>query len=204
VSLRNQGFSPRHEGVAIYDGAVRRTNVTPGHTGSNAIEFSASADTLYGYNNETTEYGFRRMAVDGSGVMVLDVHDSFNPAGALIEGFGVDIRFNGGRIYSTTGRVIDPVNRTILGTFVLPAGASAVAPDTATPAGRVYFLSNAAGWTIRAYSQDSVQPPAAIMSLPAVISTANSLVRCGANCLAYIETGASGKVILAQSAALVP
>lgn len=204
VSLRNQGFSPRHEGVAIYDGAVRRTNVTPNHTGSNVIEFSASADTLYGYNNETTEYGFRRMAVGASGVTVLDVQGSFpNPPGALIEG-SADIRFNAGRIYTTTGRVIDPVNRSILGTFVLPAGASAVAPDTAAPTGRVYFLSNSAGWTVRAYAQTSAQPPAAIMSVPGagVSDSASSLIRWGSNGLALRTSG--GKVFIVNSAALVP
>src|SRR5712692_6246356 len=107
VSRKYQGFSPRHAGVAVYDSGVRRPTQTPGHTGSNVIQFSASADTLYGYNNETTEFGFRRMRVDDSGVTILD------STGNLISGFGVDIRFDSGdwQIYSTTGRVIDPVER---------------------------------------------------------------------------------------------
>ena len=49
VSLKKKGFSPRHEGVAIYNGdGTRRTQMTPGHTGSNVIEFSASAASYTG------------------------------------------------------------------------------------------------------------------------------------------------------------
>jgi hypothetical protein len=190
-------------GVAVFDGVNRRTNMTPTQTGSNVIEFSASADTLYGYNNETTGFGFYTMTVDASGITVANVHDSFNPAGALISGFGTDIRFNAGRIYSTTGRAIDPVNRTLLGTpYVLPSGALSVAPDSATQAGRVYFLSNSGGWTVRAYSQTSAQPPAAIMSFPTAAGTASSLVRWGTNGLAFLTS--TGQVFVINSAALVP
>ena len=203
VSLVNSCCSPRHEVVAIFDGVNRRANATQNFYGGNVIEFSSSASTLYGYNNETTGYDFYTMAVDASGVAVTNVHDSFNPAGALIEGFGVDMRFNSGRIYSTTGRVIDPVNRAILGTFVLPGGiAAAVAPDTTSTAGRVYFLSNVSGWTIRAYSATSAQPPATIMSVPAASGTASSLVRWGTNGLAFLTS--AGQVFVIDSAALVP
>ena len=47
---------------------------------ANVIEFSASAGTLYGYNNETTEFGFRTMAVTASGVTVTDNYTSFQIA----------------------------------------------------------------------------------------------------------------------------
>jgi hypothetical protein len=66
VSRKNTGVSPRHAGVAIYDNGIQRPITTPRHTGSNVIEFG-SATRLYGYNNESTEYGFRRMTVDASG-----------------------------------------------------------------------------------------------------------------------------------------
>src|SRR5207253_9480150 len=75
ASLQFKGLSPRHAGVAVFDDGVARQTQTPAHTGSNVIEFSATANMLYGYNNETTEFGFRRMIVDASGVSVLDVYD---------------------------------------------------------------------------------------------------------------------------------
>ena len=43
------------------------------HTGSNVIAFGATAGRLYGYNNETSEFGFRRMDVTASGVTVLEI-----------------------------------------------------------------------------------------------------------------------------------
>ncbi|HKP16869.1 MAG TPA: hypothetical protein VJT84_00225 [Gaiellaceae bacterium] len=132
ISRRNVGFSPRHEGVAVYDDGVKRANETPGHTGSNVIEFGASASRLYGYNNETTEFGFRRMTVTGTGVTTQDV------AASLISGFGVDMEFDDGRMYATNGRVIDPEARTLLGTFPFPS-AGPIEPDTAH--GKVFHVA---------------------------------------------------------------
>ena len=37
ISRKNNGFSPRHEGVVIYDNNVMRPTTTPDHTGSNRI-----------------------------------------------------------------------------------------------------------------------------------------------------------------------
>lgn len=111
VSRRNQGFSPRHAGVAIYDNGVARPATTPDHTGSNVIEFGNNSTRLYGYNNESTEFGFRTMAVGSTGVSTTNV------AANLMGGFGVDFIFGGNRVFSTTGRVIDPVSRTLLGTI---------------------------------------------------------------------------------------
>lgn len=133
VSRMNAGFSPRHAGVAIYDEGVKLPDETPRHTGSNVIEFGSSATRLYGYNNETTEFGFRRMTVGSSGVSTVDV------AGGVISGFGVDIEFDGGKVYATNGAVIDPEARTLLGTYQV-SSAGPVEPDAAH--GKVYFVSS--------------------------------------------------------------
>ena len=203
VSLRYQGFSPRHQGVAVFDDAVRRATVTPGHTGSNAIEFSASAGTLYGYNNETTEFGFRRMAVDASGVTVLDVHDSFHASGALISGFSVDIKFHAGLIYATSGRVIDPVARTLVGTLnPLPGIGVLVEPDTAN--GRVFTLafdSAVSSWVVRAYDSTSLT----LLGSEVVAGTSGdhgNLLRWGTRGLAFRNNG--GQILVTQSSALLP
>ena len=134
VSRKYSGVSPRHAGVGIYDNGVPRTNATAGHTGSNVIEFGPSATTLYGYNNETTEFGLRTMSVDATGVMVLDVTQN------LISGFGVDIKYDGGRIYSTSARVIDPVTKTLIGTFAVDTSFFPVQVEPDSSVGRVFFL----------------------------------------------------------------
>lgn len=137
VSLRNQGFSPRHEGVAIYDGAQRRPSTTGDHTGANRIEF-ASSGLIYGYNNETSEFGLRTIAVGADGLSTTAVR------GHLISGYGVDIKFDGGYIFSSSGRVIDPVSGVIEGIYDLCGGwcySGALEPDSA--AGVTYFASAA-------------------------------------------------------------
>lgn len=184
ISRKFQGSSPRHAGVAIYDDGVKRPVETPTHTGSNVIEFSATASRLYGYNNETTEFGFRRMTVDASGVSVLDATQS------LIAGFGVDIKFDGGRIYTTSGLIIDPEARTLIGTFTGIEFGYPVEPDSSV--GRTYFLIppilGGVPWTINAFNQNTFVPLAAI-DIPGVSGSAGGLIRWGTNGLAFRTSG---------------
>ena len=180
VSRRNINISPQHAGVAIYDDGVIRPVTTPGHTGSNVIEFSG-ASTLYGYNFESTEFGFRTMSVAPSGVTITNVRTN------LISGFGTDIQFEGGRVYSSRGHVVDPVNGTLLGTFQFQAGFDprSVAADAAL--GRAFFLiSNSATTRILAFDLNTFALTGSI-TLPAqgLSSTLSSLIRWGDNGLAF-------------------
>ena len=100
VSRKKSGFSPRHEGVAIYDKGIQRPTTTPGHTGSNRIEFTSS-DALVGYNNETTEFGIRDIQVDMSGVTNANVSEN------VVSGFQTDFIFHDDHMYFTNGRVVD-------------------------------------------------------------------------------------------------
>jgi hypothetical protein len=93
---------PRHGGVAVFDGGVRRALTTAAHTGANRIEFSSDPALLYGYNDQSTEFGFRRIRVDAQGATELDVTRS------LIKGFDIEIDHAAGRVYAGSGRVIDP------------------------------------------------------------------------------------------------
>ncbi len=173
VSLRRPGVSPRHGGVAIYDEGVRRASVTAEHTGSNVIEFSLLPNRLYGYNNESTEFGFRRMQVAASGVSVLNVHDTD------ISGFGVDIAYHQGVVYSTSGRAIEPETGATLGTFAGIFFADAVVPDSTLD--RVYFLDDDTIHVYRlsdfAFLED--------LDVPGVTGTPRGLVRWGASGLAF-------------------
>lgn len=136
ISLRRTGCSPRHGGVAVYDNGVKRPDVTSDHTGSNVIEFSESSSVLYGYNNESTEYGFRTMSVSNSGVSITSTVSS------LISGFGLDILFENGVVYASSGQAIDPRAGTLLGTYTASGSgffpSSYVSVDSAID--RVYLL----------------------------------------------------------------
>lgn len=111
VSRKNIGFSPRHEGVAIYDNGIERPTTTPDHTGSNRIEFN-SQNSLIGYNNETTEFGIRRMSINTSGINVVGVTQN------VLSGFGEDFSYYNNKMYATDGTVVDTTNSLfVIGTF---------------------------------------------------------------------------------------
>jgi len=177
ISLYRKNVSPRHDGVAVFDDGVQRSNITQDHTGSNRIEPSNTAARLYGYNSETSEHGFRRLTVDGDGVVEQDV------TLGLIAGFGVDIVYASGRIYSTNGTIVNAEARTLIGSFVLPQQfGNSVAPDPS--AGRVFFLHSFPSTTITMYNSntfaflDSVEVPEANDS-------ADGLIRWGDSGLAF-------------------
>jgi hypothetical protein len=173
ISRRFEGVSPRHAGVAIYDNGVQRPTTTQGHTGSNVIEFAATASRLYGYNNETTEFGFRRLDVGPTGVTELD-------AGTLFDGFDVDMEFDGGLIFASNGSVVDPEARTLLGTFVLPRFSSPLVRP-ATDIGRVFFLTDD---TVRVFD-GATFVPLDTLEVPDLEGDPGSLIRWGAAGLAF-------------------
>jgi hypothetical protein len=100
ISRKNNGFSPRHEGVVIYDNSIMRPTTTPDHTGSNRIEFT-SQNSLIGYNNETTEFGIRRLSVNSSGVSNVGVTQN------VLSNFYLDFIYKDNYIYSFDGKVVD-------------------------------------------------------------------------------------------------
>ncbi len=83
VSLAARNTNPRHMGVALVRSGVLQSRTTPGHTGSNQIAFDGSGAYLYGYNNESTEFGLRRIAVLVDGLEeeqpVVATNSSFAP-----------------------------------------------------------------------------------------------------------------------------
>lgn len=181
VAMRNQGFSPRHEGVAMFVNGVRRTNVTPDHTGSNVIEFGNSPRWLYGYNNETTDYGFRRMSVTTTGLTIVD--NSSN----LFSGFGNDIRADGGYIYSNSGRVVNPQTKSLVGTYTGLQSSPLVRPDSTV--GRTFFLSSSGSGSnvtvkLQVYDQETFIPIGSV-DIPNVTGTPRSFIRWGRDGFAF-------------------
>lgn len=68
VSMAYTGVSPSHAGVALLRDMVMQPNRTQTHTGSNLIAFNSSGAKVYGLNNETTEFGLRRIGVLADGL----------------------------------------------------------------------------------------------------------------------------------------
>ena len=63
VSMYRPTASPRHGGVALIRAGVVQPVMTQDHTGSNLIAFDADGQFVYGFNNESTEFGLRRIVV---------------------------------------------------------------------------------------------------------------------------------------------
>lgn len=68
VSMMASNVSPSHRGVALIKGGVIQPKMTQVHTGSNLIAFDGSGQYVYGYNNETSEFGLRRIEVLADGL----------------------------------------------------------------------------------------------------------------------------------------
>jgi len=180
ISLINSGISPRHAGVAIFTNGVQLFNKTPRHTGSNRIVFGNNANTLYGINNETTEFGFRVMAVSPTGAVVSSITPN------LVQNFGEDIQYSNGEAYLSHGRIIDPVALMQAGSFTFSGGVSgvSVAPDIGN--NRVYFLQSniGAGYIIQSFDA-TTRTPVGSFSVASNLIKASALQKMGSNGLAF-------------------
>jgi hypothetical protein len=201
ISRMFKNSSPKHAGVAIYDNGIMRPTLTARHTGSNVIEFSDSASTLYGYNNESSEYGFRRMSVDASGVTVVSVVQNFIM-------YDNDLEYDSGRLYTTVGRVYDPVAMTLLGSFPV---SGLVKPDSSLS--RIFYLTptiSSGLVTLSACAPNTFtvldsQTFYVVLHSYALVS---SFVRWGADGIAFLTvdsiTNTPGQIYILRSSAVLP
>lgn len=101
VARRNYGLSPKHEGVAIYDNGIMRPLTTPSHTGSNSISFVETSGRLFGYNNESSQFGIREIGISPEGATNLSVTEW------LITSFSAIIKSQDKFLYSSHGERIN-------------------------------------------------------------------------------------------------
>jgi len=191
VARQRTNGTPKHAGVVVYDNGIPRTVMTPDLTGSNAIEFSRSPEILYGQNTESSEDGFRRMAVGPCGLFI------FNKVEKLIFG---DFRFDEGLVFARSGRVVDPETMTIRGTFALAPPLVSVNPQAIAPevkARRVYFIVSEGGSTFLRVYDSKTFLRLGELRLPSITDSVTSLVRWGGNGLAFRT---ASRVYLLQNA----
>ena len=73
VSTFANNLSPKHRGVVLIRNGVVQAGKTQGHTGSNLVVFDAGGQFVYGFANESTEFGLRRVQVLADGVVERNV-----------------------------------------------------------------------------------------------------------------------------------
>jgi Calx-beta domain/Domain of unknown function (DUF4214) len=180
ISRRTANTSPRHQGVVIYDDNTPRAKTTDGATLNEAIEFSANPSKLYGYNNESTEFGIHKLIVNSSGVTVASTLST------AIQGFGVDIKYSNGNLYSSTGHAVNAETGANLGTFP-GVNTFAFVPDATVR--RVYYITGTGvATTIQAFDQDTFSSVGSLI-VPGVVGTATKMIRWGAHGLAFTTSG---------------
>ncbi len=186
ISRRNQCCSPRHEGVVLYNGATIAPNSTPRTSLNNEIEASADGSTIYAYNNETSGFEIRTLAVDDNGVSITSSYSG---------GFGaysIEIRTLRGLVYGSNGKVLDPSTGSSVGVFSVGAiSAEGFVIDRLNR--RIFFGT---GSTIKAFDLGTYQPMGAI-TLPTATDTKAHLVRWGRRGLAYRNN--AGQLVIAET-----
>lgn len=173
VAVSRSQFQPGGPaGIAIYDHGIKRANEAGGST---VIAFGSS-NVLYGFWNYTTEYGFYRMLVDAIGVTV-------QSSSGLIQAYA-DIQYDAGRLYTTTGGVMDPDQMKWLGQLSV---SGPVKSDSVL--NRVYVLFQEGGiWFLGAFDRTTLAL-CGHLAIPGLAGNPSSLVRWGTNGLAFRTTG---------------
>ena len=133
----------------------------------------------------------------------MDVWDSFHVGGALIEGFSVDIAYGGGRVFSTSGRVIDPTAPGLVGVLALPnTFGNLVVVDAGS--GRAFYLALDGGpmYSLRAFDiVTRVEVGSLNVGAIGTAAPPTRLIRHGAKGLAFL---AADDIYFAESPALIP
>ncbi len=107
--------------VTIYDDAIPRPNAG---AGASYLAYGDLPSTLYGYGYTSLSI----YTVDSTGIVSTQTTNSGN--------YSTDLRYDNGRLYLTSGEVLDGTSGNLLGTF---AASGPVAPDSSL--GRAFILN---------------------------------------------------------------
>jgi len=183
--------SPAAEDVAIFDGTTMRPNTaSPFGTSVGAIDviaFSDSGDTLYGMDNEVSDFAFVRMSVDSGGVSIRDTTPLL-----LGFGYGATMTYSSGLIYTSFGTVANPSTLSLQGRF--PPNPSSLqgenpfAESVLVEGGVPYLLTHGPyGSVITAYNSQTFLETATSAINISGSDDETSLTECGNSCFAFID-----------------
>lgn len=172
VSTRVRSVSPSFDGVFVFDEGQRRPLGTPGHTGAARIA-AATREVVYGYNDQTSDFSFRKLLINARGAREDWVHRSF------FSGYSNDIEYADGRIFTRNGEVASVAEPMIVGT--LPTvGPLAIAPEIA----RAFTLTPNG----IAVSDLTTFTPVRVIAYPSGFGGSLKIIRWGAQGLALMTS----------------
>jgi hypothetical protein len=195
VVLWDRCCSLAFRGVAVYDNGVARPVVSDQSAVMYDIEFAGVGEMLFGFNSSTSLFAFVRARLRPDGVEVLEERRG------VVSGFYTTIAGASGRIYASSGAVVD-LRGVAQGSFPVSESflyASAVAPDPAT--GRVFFYRNGG---IETYDLNTRQllgtiPVGVTLSTP--LRGPWTMARFGTDGIAF---PGDGELVLVQSPIIAP
>lgn len=173
VSGTSSGFT--HEAVAVYDNGIPRPNTgrAESHFYSDVIEFGDDPSILFAHNSGAV--GFNRLALNEQGVTFLDSDPE------LLGNFTVvGLESAEGLLYSTSGKVINPLTRTSSGQIQGITSGADVLFDA--PTRRIFYLQS--DGKLLAFEAGTFIPLGS-MNIPGVSGMPASLTRWGDDGLAF-------------------
>lgn len=185
ISRRNFCCSPRHEGVAIYVNGSQLTTTSVRTSETNEIVAGDDATTLYGYGSESSEFAFRRLAVDQNGVSI-----AFSQAYSF-GAYNLEIRYLRGMVYASNGKLVTAASGLPGGSLAVGGFANGMTLDKRSR--RAFFVM---GNILSAFKLDTFQPVGSA-SIPDGVNSRARLVRWGRRGLAYRIN--DGRIAIAES-----
>jgi len=200
VVRRDTDGSPYDQGAAIFvDGEklpIDTHQLNPPY--SAMVERLATANTddvAYIYDGALsphTKFGTMNIDLGPEGGIWLD----HSTAGLLSSAGESDLQYDGGRVYSASGQVIDPDTHTKLGSYGLPFGGASFVSDSR--ADRIYFQYEG---KINVFHQPTFAPiHGEAIDIPGFNGTGGDLIRCGPQTMAFRT---DDKVYLVDSTSII-
>ena len=173
-----------HSTLVVYDNGVARTNaVGPTEYNQNYFLEVTSPSNCF----STYPTGFRQVAIDAGGATL--VSDTRN---TVVTYPDWEIKYGAGRMFTHGGRVFDPFAGTNIATVPY---SGLVAPDGSDE--RVFYLTGSGStWTLSSLNISNLQLVGSV-TIPNISGTPTSLIRWGADGLAFRTTG--GQVFLIRT-----
>lgn len=176
--------------ILANDAGQQLTNGDFFYTTTTSLLFGPASSPLYVYNGSA-----------------LNCYASVSNGLALIDSTGVSLPYRttlnlawaGGRIFASSGQVINPSPPSLAGTLTGMASGSLVASDMAS--GRVFFLSPGTGQAVLTAFDAATQLPAGSRIIPGVSGTIQRFIRWGTDGFAAITS--SNQLAVFQSS-LIP
>ena len=107
ITKSRRELSPRFTGVSVFEGTLEKKTPSVHVASANAMAWGAQPNRLYGLDNETSPAEFIQFEVTTTNIIaVASRQNTLSP-------FNGQIEFINGKLYCTTGRIIDPETFTI-------------------------------------------------------------------------------------------